>query len=250
MRHVSAPSTVPIRPGDCSRLAPEPGVQSDDAAFLLAPVADAVPPAPIRSEDVMLLRDEAANLAWAVDGLVEPTGRDVLDRYEDYQEKQVRGPRGRRPQAGVSALPTRIRGTPLLDPLVPEQARRLHPRRRCGGPRSQGPTCRQDRPAPCSVAWNRSCSTRRRSHARARDVTRAYRYARSSDGSPHTSQIRRHKITGRGEGSTAAHMTGWNFSGGAHHSRRSSSPPALASHLPELLGLQARRWGLIGRLRG
>jgi hypothetical protein len=43
-------------------------------------------------EEVLLIRDEMANMAWAVERIVQgPSGRPV-DRFEEFQEKQQRQP--------------------------------------------------------------------------------------------------------------------------------------------------------------
>jgi hypothetical protein len=61
----------------------------DEQYFFLAPtLATSVESPPL--EEVVLIRDEMANLAWAIERKVQgPTGR-ALDRFEEYQERQRR----------------------------------------------------------------------------------------------------------------------------------------------------------------
>ena len=55
--------------------------------FLTPTLANVIEGAPV--EDVRFIRDEMANLAWAVERTVEsPTGR-AVDRYEAYQDEQL-----------------------------------------------------------------------------------------------------------------------------------------------------------------
>jgi hypothetical protein len=180
-------------------LSAEPGAEPDDATFLLAPaVVGAFTGDPI--EDLMLLRDEQANLAWAVERLVERPAGGVLDRYEDYQA-QLAEMEERPPEAGVPRYRLGSDVPHHWIPLVPEQPDPRAPAtllRRAAIARPDvpaGPSGRLLRGADPFLLHTEEVP-REGAH-----VTRAYRYARWSDGSTHL-WVGRRKEPGRGEGSS------------------------------------------------
>jgi hypothetical protein len=162
-------------------------------------------------EEVLFLRDEMANMAWAVERVVEsPIGR-PLDRFEAFQETRRRqeqatpqaNPNG---QSQATASVTYRLGTSVPDywvPLLPVQDGASIRLKRGALPRIQDGTIEgilepqglildpghelflQDEEVP-------------REGAR---VTRSYQYSRWVDGSTHL-WIGRRKQPGRGEGSS------------------------------------------------
>lgn len=162
-------------------------------------------------EEVLFLRDEMADMAWAVERVVQgPAGR-PLDRYEGYQATQRETPPAAGgAEAGAAALAElsyRL-GTRVPDywiPLLPEAqsgsaAMRL---RRGAMPRFDGeggstpipPRGSLLRPGRELVLFEEEVP---REGIR---VTRACQYARWIDGSLHL-WIGAHKLPGRGEGSS------------------------------------------------
>jgi hypothetical protein len=160
-------------------------------------------------EEVLFLRDEMANLAWAIERTVEgPSGRPV-NRFEAFQEQ-----RRREEQTGASApvqpnanstaplvyrLATSVppHWIPLLPVQVGERAIRLQLREMYDpvtgkGIEPQGIVLKATNPLEI---YNEEVP---RAGAR---VTRAYQYARWIDGSTHL-WIGRRKQPGRGEGSS------------------------------------------------
>ena len=152
-------------------------------------------------EDILVLRDEMANMAWAVERVVEsPLGR-PFDRAEAYHRARQEEPNG----AGAAedgAVTMRYRlATDVPDhwlPLFPERVRAEAPAIRfmVGGlplgrilqpppTPAQGPLRIQDEELP-------------REGAR---ITRAYQYARWVDGRTYV-WLGRRKGAGRGEGSS------------------------------------------------
>jgi hypothetical protein len=153
-------------------------------------------------EEVLLFRDEMANMAWAVERIVPGRSGRPIDRHDAYYARNGRGPEGARARSG-QRLGYRLAST-IPDywvPLVPVPfpaggpgAIRLHrgvipdpvtqevPRPR-GQILGTGPLAINDEEVP-------------RAGAR---VTRAYQYARWIDGSTHL-WLGRRKEAGRGEG--------------------------------------------------
>lgn len=185
-----------------------------DLFFLPPALGHSLQSSPV--EEVLLLRDEMANMAWAVERVVEsPIGR-KLDRYEAFLEKQGRQEQGR--EAAVSTngarppapLVYRL-GTSVPDywiPLIAEAAAASVERpsirlRRGAMPRTgsngQGepikPLGRVLEPDRNLLLYEEEVP---REGAR---VTRSYQYARWIDGSTHL-WIGRRKQPGRGEGSS------------------------------------------------
>jgi hypothetical protein len=170
--------------------------------FLLAPT---LPPtlgrAPI--EDVLLVRDEMANLAWAVERIVQGDGGRRLDRYEEHQA----GRRRREQQAPPT--PARVGGLHYLlgsdvpaywIPLAPEPGPDGQRLRRGSLPQPDGTT----RTAPLGRILEPERELRLYEEEVPREgarVTRAYRYARWSDGSTHL-WLGWRKTPGIGEGSS------------------------------------------------
>jgi hypothetical protein len=151
-------------------------------------------------EQVALARDEMANVAWAIES---PTGRRI-DRFEAYQERRrLEGGGDReRPGAAEEAAPLAYRlASPVPDhwfPLVPEEIRpgvnrlRLGALSRFGSETPVEPLGRLlERPAELLLPEEEV----RREGA---EVTRAYQYARWTDGSRHL-WVGRRKRPGRGE---------------------------------------------------
>jgi hypothetical protein len=180
---------------------------ASEGIFLLPPVlAASLHSAPI--EDVVFLRDELANMAWAVERTVENLAGQPLSRFELYQEQQERleGGLQRAPQNDRSAeLRYRLTTgapdywTPLLpmrvDPNTP--AIRLRRGRLLRGeaaePAAPQPLGRILEPGrPLSLFEEEIPRTGAR-------VTRTYQFARWVDGSTHV-WIGRRKGAGRGEG--------------------------------------------------
>jgi hypothetical protein len=150
-------------------------------------------------EDVWLLRDEMANLAWAVERVVENRAGDRLDRREAYEAAQPAVP-----PATNGSLSYRL-ASEVPDywiPLVPVP-----------NPNGQGIRLQRGalaRPGPNTVAPPRGRILGVPGPLFVRDeevpragahVTIAYQYARWIDGNSHLWRGRR-KLSGRGEGSS------------------------------------------------
>jgi hypothetical protein len=157
-------------------------------------------------EEVLFLRDEMANLAWAVERLIESPAELPLNRFEAYLEKQRRRapettnsisagePLRYRlsteiPDYWIPLMPARLgqglrlkRGALLNTEGLPEPA---HARGRILTPDSRQPLALYEEEVP-------------REGIR---VTRNYQYTRWFDGSTHL-WIGRRKQVGRGEGSS------------------------------------------------
>lgn len=177
-----------------------PACSATTPRFLLAPAAGAVLSAdPV--EDLVLLRDEGANLAWAVERLVERPDGGVLDRYEDYQAKLAAVPEPPPAQAGVPRYRLGSEVPHYWIPLVSERpdppapATRLRRATIARPDVPPGPSGRLLR-GPDPFVLRTEEVPREGAH-----VTRAYRYARWSDGSTHL-WVGRRKVPGRGEGSS------------------------------------------------
>jgi hypothetical protein len=151
-------------------------------------------------EDVWLLRDELANLAWAVERIVEDRAGDRLDRRDAYLAQQAQTP----PPTNGGGLSYRL-ASEVPDywlPLIPVP-----------DPNSEG--IRLQRGALARSGLNHAAPPRGRilgvpGPLFVRDeevpragahVTTAYQYARWIDGSSHLWRGRR-KQPGRGEGSS------------------------------------------------
>jgi hypothetical protein len=172
--------------------------------FLAPSLANVIEGAPV--EEVRFIRDEMANVAWAVERVVEgPTGRPV-DRYEAYQDELRRNPRV--PGAVQTSAPltylVQTRVPPHWIPLLPvsvapgAHAVRLQLREMLD-PDTGAPI------PPQGVLLDTADGVLEvfeeevpRAGAR---VRRVYRFARWTDGSAHL-WLGRRKSSGRGEGSS------------------------------------------------
>lgn len=156
-------------------------------------------------EDLSLLRDEMANVAWAVERVVESAAGRPLDRHEAYQETLAEQPAS--PTTDSDGVPLIYRlGTTVPDywiPLLPVKdgttlrlKRGVLPAFGEGGIQGlQLPKGRLLEPNRELLLYEEEVP---REGAR---VTRTYQYARWIDGSTHL-WIGRHKEPGRGEGSS------------------------------------------------
>lgn len=181
------------------------GAQADDDLLF---VPSALPPGlhgePL--EEVVLLRDEVANLAWAVERRVQEAGGRPLDRFEQYQRARAAAPEPAPasengelryslattvPDHWIPLVPTRqdpddpdirlVRGRVLL--------------RGSNAPVSPPPLGRLLEPGRPLRLFEEEVT---RAGAR---ITRAYQYVRWTDGSSHL-WIGRQKGAGRGEGAS------------------------------------------------
>lgn len=171
--------------------------------FCLAPTLVApMQSAPI--ENVLFLRDEQANLAWAVERIVQNLIGQPLDRYEAYHSARAEGsppPPSLNPQ-NASKLTYHI-GSEAPDywiPLLPTQVAVRSYRLRRGAMlgtdghpvTALGRILEPERPLELPEEEVPRSGVR---------VTRAFQYARWADGSTHL-WIARRKAPGRGEGSS------------------------------------------------
>lgn len=157
-------------------------------------------------EDVLLLRDEIASMAWAVEKTVESWSGQRLDRHEGAVQQQEAGTAG--VDAGISQETGLKRfvyrlGSSVPEywiPLLPVQAGRAVQLRRGALPGIQ--------PGSSVQPLGRILDPGREFFMRDEEVpregariTRSYQYARWSDGSTHV-WVGRRKEPGRGEGSS------------------------------------------------
>jgi hypothetical protein len=198
-------------PWDMFRLAPDRragvagGREAPDALFLPPTLGTSLHGAPL--EDVLFLRDEMANLAWAVERVVEsPIGR-PLDRSEAFQAGRRRGQaRDSAPAPstatgdGVTTLAYRLATEvpPHWVPLFPVRIRPGEPaiRLQRGGVPQGRVLQREGVPGAAPLHLNEEEVPR----AGAR-VTRAFQYARWIDGKTYL-WVGRRKGAGHGEGSS------------------------------------------------
>ena len=156
-------------------------------------------------EDLSLLRDEMANVAWAVERVVESAAGRPLDRHEAYQETLAEQPPSPAADADGAPLVYRL-GTTVPDywiPLLPVKdgtslrlKRGVLPAFGEGGIQGlQLPKGRLLEPNRELLLYEEEVP---REGAR---VTRTYQYARWIDGSTHL-WIGRRKSPGRAEGSS------------------------------------------------
>jgi hypothetical protein len=158
-------------------------------------------------EDVLLLRDEMASMAWAVERTVESPGGRRLDRYENtVQKSQPAATGGTATGSQPGALKRFVyrMGTSVPDywiPFLPVQTGPAVQLRRGSLPGIQPgsmiqPLGRLLVPGQDLLLHDEEVP---REGAR---VTRSYQYARWSDGSTHV-WVGRRKEPGRGEGSSS-----------------------------------------------
>jgi hypothetical protein len=159
-------------------------------------------------EEVLLLRDEMSNMAWAVERRIESQSGTTLDRYELFQERkgasgnQVVGDAAKDPDGFVYRISTRVPDywTPLMPVSEEEGSPEIRLRR---GRLLQGDNVLR-MPRPLGRLLEPGIDLRMfeeevpRAGAR---VTRAYQLARWIDGTTHA-WIGRRKGAGRGEGSS------------------------------------------------
>ncbi|MGH7573761.1 MAG: hypothetical protein ACREM1_01335 [Longimicrobiales bacterium] len=176
----------------------------DDLLFLPPAVPPGLHGEPL--EEVMFLRDEVANLGWAVERRVQEAGGRPLDRFEQYQRARAAAPE---PQTASENGELRYRlSTTVPDywiPLVPARPdpddpgiRLVRGRVLIHGsttPVSPPPLGRLLEPGRPLRLFEEEVT---RAGAR---VTRAYQYVRWTDGSSHL-WIGRQKSAGRGEGAS------------------------------------------------
>jgi hypothetical protein len=176
--------------------------------FFLPPVlGPSLQSAPI--EEVLFLRDEMANVAWGVERVVESASGQPLDRFQEFQEghgrkERAQGSSNDNKQA-IAETAYRL-GTSVPDywiPLLPVQdgtAMRLR----------RGALPDQESSGISGVLGPRGLILEPQRELLLNDeevpregarVTRAYQYARWSDGSTHL-WVGRRKQPGRGEGSS------------------------------------------------
>ena len=182
--------------------------QDSQHLFFLPPVlGPGLESAPV--EDVLFLRDEMANVAWAVERVVQsPSGR-PLDRFEAFQETRRRKEREEASPSGSGQPDGTVAyrlGTSVPDywiPLLPVQQgtsirlkRGVLPKPEVDGIEGMlEPQGRVLEPGHDLLLHDEEVP---REGAR---VTRSYQYARWIDGSTHL-WIGRRKQPGRGEGSS------------------------------------------------
>jgi hypothetical protein len=157
-------------------------------------------------EEVLFLRDEMANLAWAVERLIESPAEQPLNRFESYLEKQRRG-QGEATDKISADGPLRYRlSTEIPDYWIP-----LMPARVGQGLRlKRGAVLKTDGSREVLHAMGRILSPHP-GHAldlyeeevprEGIRVRRTHQYCRWCDGSTHV-WIGRRKQIGRGEGSS------------------------------------------------
>lgn len=171
--------------------------------FFMAPTLIASMQGPA-VEDVLFLRDEMANMAWAVERTVENLIGRPLDRYEAYRAARAAGaePPARLDAGAMRSLAYKIASEapdywiPLLPAQVSPRSYRL---RRGALPDAHGQPIR---PHGRILEPERPLALHEEEVPRAgARVTRAFQYARWIDGSTHL-WIGRRKQPGRGEGSS------------------------------------------------
>ncbi|WHZ20936.1 MAG: hypothetical protein OJF47_000048 [Nitrospira sp.] len=156
-------------------------------------------------EDLSLLRDEMANVAWAVERVVESAAGRPLDRHEASQETLAEQPPS--PAAGSDSAPLIYRlGTQVPDywiPLLPvKDGNALRLKRGVLPAFGEGGIQGVQRPKGRLLEPNRELLLYEEEVPReGARVTRTYQYARWIDGSTHL-WIGRRKSPGRGEESS------------------------------------------------
>ncbi|QSA98821.1 hypothetical protein [Methylococcus sp. EFPC2] len=179
--------------------------QADPRLFFLAPALGAgLQGSPL--EDVHFLRDEMANVAWAVERVVQgPAGR-PLDRYEAYQQALSRQDQAI-PVERKSGAPLRYRlGTTVPDywvPLLPVRKGTSMRLKRAALPHvdTEGMHGLQEPQGRILTPGNELLLHDEEVPREGSRVTRSYQYVRWSNGSSHL-WVGRRKQPGRGEGSS------------------------------------------------
>ena len=170
--------------------------------FLLAPsVLNTLESAPI--EEVLFVRDEMANLAWAIERLIENPAEAPLNCYEDDLERERRlGPPGPAP-AAPAALRYRLasRVPAYWVPLLPVRTANAVRLKRGAVLDTEG-TPRPVRALGRILESGHELALFEEEVPReGARVTRSYQWARWTDGSSHL-WVGRRKGVGRGEGSS------------------------------------------------
>ncbi|HLL81905.1 MAG TPA: hypothetical protein VK420_04600 [Longimicrobium sp.] len=154
-------------------------------------------------EEVLFARDELANLAWAIERVVEgPAGRPV-DRMEQWALDPKRAREDAVPRVAPGAELVYRLATPVPDPwipLVPELSRTgtMQLRRGASTRMGAGNTVEKVKPVGRLLASDKLVVQEEEVPSEGARVTRAYQYARWLDGSTHLWGSRR-KVPGRGE---------------------------------------------------
>jgi hypothetical protein len=146
-------------------------------------------------EDVLLLRDEMANMAWAIERTIESASGRQLDRHETWAANQ--------PAAPASAGNQYRLGSTVPDywiPFLPVQSGQTVQLRRGAMPTTQPRAGTQPLGRILVPGGDLLLRDEEVPREGAR-VTRSYQYARWTDGSTHL-WIGRRKQPGRGEGSS------------------------------------------------
>jgi hypothetical protein len=173
---------------------PASGAAPRDYLFLPPTLGPSLHGQPV--EEVLLMRDEMANLAWAIERVVENRAGERVDRRDADQLR----PQQPAPAANTYRLTTEVPDywIPLVPVRQPEGRGIRLQRGALARPGPQGPARPQGRimstPGPL-LLFDEEVP---RSGAR---VSAAYQYARWSDGSTHVWRGRR-KEAGRGEGAS------------------------------------------------
>jgi hypothetical protein len=154
-------------------------------------------------EEVLFLRDEMANMAWAVERITESATEQPLNRFEQQRELTPSPPEGTDQNKLVYKLATKVpdNWVPLL-PVTSSEGLRLR----------RGKVLKVDGPPEFVEAQGRILNPHRTSDQGLRifeeeipregvRVTRSYQYTRWFDGSTHL-WVARRKQVGSGEGSS------------------------------------------------
>jgi hypothetical protein len=181
------------------------GMPASNLFFLAPSLLKSLESRPV--EEALFLRDEMANVAWAVERLVESPADRPLNRFESYLEQKRRREQISPTQPAPSAETPRYRlATEIPDywvPLLPvktEQGLRLR----------RGAVLNTDGPPEPVQSMGRILESGQELSMFEEEipregirVTRGYQFARWIDGSSHL-WLGRRKGVGRGEGSSGA----------------------------------------------
>ena len=166
-------------------------------------------------EEVLFLRDEMANLAWAVERVIESASESQINRFEDYLEQRRRRDQASEPTPQVSDTLQYRLSTEVPDYWVP-----LMPVKTEDGLRLKRGAVLQTSGAPVTVpARGRILEAGQELSLFEEEVpregirvSRSYQFARWIDGSSHF-WIGRRKSVGRGEGSSGLKFDSLNVNG-------------------------------------
>jgi hypothetical protein len=155
-------------------------------------------------EDVHFLRDEMANLAWAVERVVSGAAGRPLDRHEAYQQSLPQGEQPVRPRTAAGALPRYRLGTTVPDywiPLLPVQHENGLRLKRARLPDAATGTGHSGPLGRILAPWQELLLNDEEVPREGARVTRACQYHRWIGGSTQL-WVGRQKRPGRGEGSS------------------------------------------------